>query len=347
MNTRQNLIRTMAGIASDGGLITIYEKMKTWRLASQIRILDYHRVSPERASWTRSVPVHPVLFEWQLGYIKSRFHVMGLDELIDYLVNDRTLPPKGTIVTFDDGYKDNYLYAVPLLKKYEIPATFFLTTGPIENGGLHWFDELAYRIRHSRPAILEIEGFGVLSLGPRQREREAAVSCVMRYLRRLPPKARDRVLADIRRQTEVAIPGDLSRRVMLTWEEARDMIRAGFRIGAHTVTHAVLTAGSSEEAKIEISESKKIIENRLQLDVRTFSYPFGQYNAEIIEAVKASGCQAAVTTVPKFVDRRTDPCKLGRILPGWDPKSFRLFASGLFSDIYSAYELVRFPLGQR
>jgi peptidoglycan/xylan/chitin deacetylase (PgdA/CDA1 family) len=337
----------MAGIASDGGLVTIYEKMKASRLASQTRILDYHRVSPERASWTTSVPLHPVLFEWQLGYIKRRFHVMGLDNLLDYLVSDRTLPPNGAIVTFDDGYKDNYLYSVPLLKKYEIPATFFLTTGPIDNGELHWFDELAYSIQYSRRAILEIEGFGVLSLGIRQREREAAVSSIVRYLRQLPPMARDRVLVEIRRQTGMAIPDDLSRRVMLNWEDARDMIRAGFRIGAHTVTHAVLTAGSSEEAKMEISESKKILENRLQLDVRMFSYPFGQYNAEIIETVKASGYLAAVTTVPKLVDRKTDPYKLSRVLPGWDPQSFRLFTSGLFSDVYSAYELVRFPQRQR
>ena len=78
-----------------------------------------------------------------------------------------------------------------------------------------------------------------------------------------------------------------------------------------------------------------------------FSYPFGQYNAEIIETVKASGYLAAVTTVPKLVDRKTDPYKLSRVLPGWDPQSFRLFTSGLFSDVYSAYELVRFPQRQR
>lgn len=337
----------MAGIASDGGLITVYEKIKAWRLAEKNRILDYHWVSPERASWITAVPLHPTLFEWQLRYIKNHFHVMALDELFDYLVNDRTLPSNGAVVTFDDGYKDNYLYAVPLLKKYKIPATFFLTTGPMENGGLHWFDELAYSIRNSRPAVLEIEGFGVLSLGPKQSERDKAVSCIMRTLRRLRPKERDRILVDIRRQTGVAIPDDLSGRAMLSWEDVRDMVRDGFRIGAHSTTHAVLTMASSEEARMEISESKKTLEDRLQLDVKTFSYPFGQHNAGIIKMVKASGYQAAVTTVPKLVDQRTDPYKLGRVLPGWDHKSFRLFTSGLFSDIYSAFELVKFPQEQR
>lgn len=340
-------MRTMAGVASGGGLIIIYKKLKSWRLASKVRILNYHRISPERTSWTTSVPMHPALFEWQLGYIRSRFYVMGLDDLVDHLVGGRTIPPNSAVVTFDDGYKDNYLYAAPLLKKHKIPATFFLTTGPMDNGGLHWFDELAYSIRHSRPAVLEIEGFGVLSLGPKQSERDQAVSCIMRTLRRLRPKERDRVLMDIRRQTAVAIPGDVGRTVMLAWEDVRDMIGAGFRIGAHTVTHSVLTEGSSEEARMEISESKKTLEDRLQLDVKTFSYPFGQHNAGIIKMVKASGYQAAVTTVPKLVDRRTDPYMLGRVLPGWDHKSFRLFTSGLFSDIYSAFELVKFPQEQR
>ena len=341
MKINQGLIRTSSIIINDGYLLNIYKKIKHKQLRFQARILIYHRVSSEKMEWLRSSAISPSLFEWQLRYLKTNYQIISLEDLQSYLVDGSPLPNNAAVITFDDGYKDNFSYAFPLLKKHEIPATIFLTTEPLESGKLLWFDELAFKLWHSLSDRLEIEGLGLIRLPTDHRKRETAIMRIIDYVRHLPPLCQNMILAKISKKTRNEIPKDLGCQIMLSWDEVRKMSKNGIKVGAHTITHRLLNMMSNEEATREIMESKRIIESQLQQEVKSFSYPNGRYNEDIIKAVQLAGYKAAVTTVPKLIDLKTRPFELGRILPGWNQNSFCFFVSGLFSDLYSAFQLYK------
>ena len=344
MSRRQELIQAIAAFANDTHLIDIYEKAKGKKLDSRVRILLYHRVNPVVLPWSGSYVVHPSLFQWQLEYIKKNYRVLKLEDAIASIMENRPFPARSVVLTIDDGYKDTYDHAFPLLKKYEMPATLFMNTEPLQTDRMYWFDELCYRIWHARPMTLAIEGLGIFPLKADPRERIGIMLKISHILRNVSPEARKPILTEIKGLTDVEIPVEVSRRMMLTWDNVREMNKAGIKIGSHTVTHTILSAISANNMKTEISESKRVLEEGLQQDIKFFAYPNGRCTDDILEAVKAAGYQAALTTRPQLVDSRANLFELGRILPGADMKSFRFFISGFFSEMYEVFKLLKRPM---
>jgi len=347
MEFSPKMIRRMALIASDCGLIDLHRFVRSRRTRNQLRILLYHQISPDLVPWARPYQISPTLFEWQLKFLKSRFRILDLEEAVLHLNDCRPLPANSVVITIDDGFKDNYLYAFPLLKKYGIPATIFLATEPIERGELLWFDELAYRLWHARSGKLEIGGLGSICLYNSGPAREVEISRCIDAMIGYSPQAREPILREVQRRTGINIPSDLPRRWMLNWNEIREMRRYGIRFGSHTLDHTALSAVQGDGLVSEIRDSKLTIEARLQEDIRLFSYPNGRFDSGLFETLKANGYFAAMTSFPKFASLESSPWALGRILPGWGSKSFQFFLSGLFSDVYSSYKFFTRPLGGR
>jgi peptidoglycan/xylan/chitin deacetylase (PgdA/CDA1 family) len=343
MQRHQKLIQALADLANDTHLIDLYEKANGKSLKDRVRILLYHRIAPVVLPWSQSYVIHPSLFQWQLEYIKRNYRVVDLESVISNLLENRPLPARSVVLTIDDGYKDTYNYTLPLLKKFGIPATLFLNTEHLQTDRMYWFDELSYRLWHSRPKAFEIEGLGIFSLKDDPQDRIVIMKKINNYLREKPLKTRNSILARIQELTGIEIPVEFSRDVMLNWNSVKEMIKGGIKIGSHAISHSILSAISAPAMITEIVESKRILEDGLQVDVKFFAYPNGRYNDNIIEAVKAAGYQAAFTTFPKLVSLKAHQFELGRILPGIDKKTFRLFISGLFSDIYEVFNFIKRP----
>lgn len=194
-----------------------------------IRILMYHRVA--NCSNYDQLVVSPYHFEQQMAYLHKHYRVLSLDQAIDDLEQGSCQP--GVVVTFDDGYLDNLHNALPILKKYNIPATIFITTAFCDQS-----------ISHSRYS-------------------------------------------------------DDKQRVHLNWDEVcRLAEEPGITIGSHTISHPFLSRINAERSQMEIRDSKKIIEGKLDKTVNYFCYPSGDFLDKELEFVKQAGYRAAVTVSP-------------------------------------------------
>ena len=278
------------------------------------RILYYHRVNDARDPFSPAMST--AVFERQMKFIAQHYRVVSLQSLIEHLEGDS--PGTVVAVTFDDGYEDNYRCALPILQRYRIPATIFLTTGAIDSGEPVWFERLADAIkRTARESVqFEIDIPRRLSLRTTQ-ERLEANARIFGLLRRLPDASRleslDRILS------ELAVPVTVQAS-MLSWNQIREMCRLQIDFGGHTVSHPFLSQVQPETAKWEVAECKRRIEEELQSEVRFFAYPNGRpedftlWNKEI---VRQAGYRAAATTIWGMNDRGTDSMELRRGQP-WE-----------------------------
>lgn len=299
---------------------------------SQIAILIYHRVSPRRDNRPLE-PLSPQSFERQMKYFSQNFEILPLEKLAKLIVKGGPLPEKAVVMTFDDGYKDNYHYAYPVLKKYNIPATIFLTTGHIGTGNLFWWDKVSYIIQHTGLDELDLGEFGSFSLRS-ETEKSRAKSVLIEGLKKLPGKEKDLFISDLLVTYGEEIPDDLGEELILSWDEIKEMSYDGIAFGAHTINHPILTNLPLDQAKREIIQSKKDIEKNIGHRVNAFSYPNGCFNADIAELAKTSGFECAVAVSPSRLINPDDSLyELSRIGIGEDFSKSKVMLSGLWGDL--------------
>jgi peptidoglycan/xylan/chitin deacetylase (PgdA/CDA1 family) len=236
------------------------------------------------------------------------------------------------VITFDDGYRDNYVYALPILRKYSVPATFFLTTGHIGLGKLFWWDIVGYLVHYTRATHLKLEALGGYRLESAF-DRRRATLVIWDKLRHFPENRKNDLIENLARVSRVDIPADLGRQLILSWEEVREMSRDGAHFGAHSVTHPVLTNLPPEQAKSEICQSKDDIERKVRKEVNFFSYPSGCFNDEIVDIVKQAGFVAAVAADPSWINYKSDLYRLGRIEMTQDANRSAARFCGLWQDL--------------
>jgi peptidoglycan/xylan/chitin deacetylase (PgdA/CDA1 family) len=287
------------------------------------RILYYHRVNDEND------PFFPALstatFEAQMRFLRKSYRVVGLTELVRRLRDGPAEPVLA--ITFDDGYRDNYLNAFPILKRYGLPATIFLTTGSMDTGEPIWFERLALGMKNTPRESIDLEFSSLKRISLRTlTERLNANNQLLSVLRRLPDPDRRQFLADILRQVTTRDDGERYWK-MLTWDDVRLMSAHDIDFGGHTVTHPFLSRLTSDEFYWEVSECKRRIEDELQLPSEHFAYPSGReedFGLANKALVRKAGYRAAMTTIWGVNNSSTDPFELRRGGP-WE-ESKALFA---------------------
>ena len=325
-------LKTAAAMAANySGLLDGYTFLRRKLTKSQVGILLYHRVSPSHADWCIK-PLSPRSFERQMEYFRQYYKILSLDTLVQHIKQREPLPEKAVVITFDDGYKDNYLYAYPILMKYGIPATIFLTTGHIGSSKLFWFDEVKYIVQVTHISQLELDELGSYSLRTGVDRLQNGLT-ISRGLRKLPEDRKNELINKLLNICQVDIPDNSGEGLFLSWDEVREMHESGISFGAHTVNHPVLTNLPVEQARWEIVQSKKHIEEKLGEKVTAFAYPFGPFNAEIAKLVKESGFTSAVTTESGLVNSQANPYELPRIGAVGDFNKLKAVFSGLFQDL--------------
>lgn len=316
-------------------ILDAYAFLRRKLIKSQIVILMYHRVSPIRDIWSLK-PLSPQSFERQIRYFYENYNILPLDELAMYIEKGKSLPEKTAVITFDDGYKDNYLYAYPILKKYHLPATIFLTTGSIGTGNLFWWDKVSYIIHHTNLGQLNLGGFGSYSLKS-ELERFQASSTIIERLKNQPGEKRNLLIEKLLAISCVEIPLDLGKGLILSWDDIREMSNDGISFGAHTVNHPILSNSSLSQAELEIVMSKEAIEMNIGQQVKAFSYPnggIGDFNAEIVELVKKNGFTCAVAVSPgKLIGYNDSIFRLSRIGMSDDFNRSKVMFCGLWGDL--------------
>ncbi len=256
-------------------------------------ILLYHRVMKvERDPF--SICISPEVFEEQVQYLNQSYEILQLSELVHILSQGLKPPKRAIVLTFDDGYGDNFLNAKPLLQKYKIPATFFIATQSTHCGEF-WWDELE---RLFAPDPLQMDHFFSVWDDLRmksQTERSAVLEEFRTGKTDLLPRSDYRLLSD----REI-------------FEIARDNL---FEIGAHTESHSRLSALGPHLQKAEIENSKLSLEAITSRPVRFFSYPFGgkgDYSSETVKLIHDLKFSAACAAFPSFVHSGSDLFQLPR-----------------------------------
>jgi peptidoglycan/xylan/chitin deacetylase (PgdA/CDA1 family) len=268
-----------------------------------LRILAYHRILDDDLS---SFAFDEALisarrddFREQMKFVRRNFDVISFEDLHRCEMEEREWPRRALIITFDDGYRDNYTNAFPVLKEFHLPATIFLTTGHIGEARLFWWDRVAYLIKHtSRQSVV----FADLSSAPfdlsSARARRQSIARVLWWLKQVQEETRNRFLDSLSSELDVELPGGVAEEMHLSWDEVKEMARSGIEFGSHTVTHPILSHVGESQLQREISESKQAIEEHLGREVMAFAYPAGRrtrFNDNVQSIVARCGYRYAVS----------------------------------------------------
>ncbi len=285
-------------------------------------------------------------FEKRIKYIHKRYSIISIDEFADYMRTGKKPRSLALVLTFDDGYRSMYTNVFPLLKTYNIPATFFLTTGSIEDKTVLWHDRLMHIIAKSPVRSFEfpVGSGGKYSLNTLQ-ERANTYNRIKPGLKYLSEAERTNQTNLLSAFLQVPLDdiGDAYR--MMTWQQIMEMSASSLvTFGGHTVTHPILTRVGSQQAQNEIMDSKKKIESELGgVELKYFAYPNGKpedINEQIKNQLKDAGYSLAFTT-SQFTADTYDSFEIPRY--GLESKPFFMFGlrmSGFFDVLNRANEQV-------
>jgi peptidoglycan/xylan/chitin deacetylase (PgdA/CDA1 family) len=310
-----------------------FERVKTPKFV----ILCYHGIgesgNPLCAAPTRE------LFETQMCFLRDNYRVVSIEEACRELCSGAKSEP-GVAITFDDGYRSAYTVAFPILQKYRLPATVYLTIESVETGQVAWYDRvfLAMAVAPSGELKLNLQGPWLFQLNSPEDRLRAALE-VVAFLRTLPNLQRRECCALL--ENKIGLPQNkLSSRV-LTWDEIRTMHQAGVAFGSHTLTHPVVSQLAPQELEQELGASKRLLEKILGIPVLDFAFPFGKASdcsTAALNMLARCGYRSAATTVPGANTPQVNLFELRRLQVSFDGSLAR-FAFDLGRTFLRAEEL--------
>ena len=258
----------------------------------------------------------PEMFESQLQYLSRRCHILKLDTLLNIAahggmseVTSAGAKKPLALITLDDGYSDNYATALPILVRLGLPATFFIQTGLFDSAHLPWWDYVAYVIKRTQVSQLELQRWPgdaepiILNLGFSlgSQLRSAAIAVLVRLLLNNEIKDEPWFLRQLAERAKVFVDVEaLGRELFMDLDQVRQLVDAGMSVGSHGQSHQAL-AGLDEVAQHhELSESKRFLEQLLDLQIKTVAYPFGwsgTYTTQTMQLAREVGYQLAFSSL--------------------------------------------------
>jgi peptidoglycan/xylan/chitin deacetylase (PgdA/CDA1 family) len=265
----------LAALLGNAGVRALFERAFRW---SGVLVLNYHRVGDgagsmfDRGLWSAGADA----FGDQVRFCRLHFDIIAPDDLPYALARRRG---RYVLLTFDDGYRDNYEVAFPILRREGVPATFFVTTGFIDSRRLPWWDEIAWMVRTSACEAIALRPWRSEPVRFDDPARENAVRTLLRAYKALPAEETEAFLSAI---GEASGSGRYDARILtrscdwwMTWGMLREMKAAGMTIGGHTVSHPVLARASRDVQRREILGCGRRLAEELGEPMRYFSYPVG------------------------------------------------------------------------
>lgn len=282
-------------------------------------ILLYHRVANLQND-PQLLSVNVQNFEAQIKYLSQHYNVCRMGETVSDTARD------SVIVTFDDGYADNYYNALPILEKYKVPATFFICTGNLDTKQEFWWDDLErlFLLNNQLPKKIELHE-ETIALDTKEKI-ENYYLFFHKKIFNMCPDDRSKEMLKLGKQLHSEIePREQYR--SLTKKELKDFSESAYvQIGGHTVTHTQLSIEGSALQHWEIENSKQTIENIINKKIEVFSYPFGgksTYTEETVSILKKCGYIAAASNYPGAADEADSCFELPRnIVRNWDIEQF-------------------------
>ena len=312
----------------------------------RVLILSYHRVvgniEQEARRGLPTLNISQDTFRKHLETVQETHDIVRLDDALEILDGSRRASRDVAVITFDDGYRDVYTWAYPVMKQMHVPAVVYVPSNFIGTTDMRlghdrlWSVLSRMRDRKLGPVAVGIEGD----------EEQWLIDAFEGAL--TPNKVLERLIAKHSTQALYRLADKLEERLGLkgekvpegqtamSWEMLREMDAHGVETGGHTADHTVLTNSALSDARREIAECKRVIEKNLGKPIRHFAYCNGYYSAGVAQALRAEGFVSGVTTEDMSNVPGTDPFALKRKVL-WENSSVGIF--GTFSKALAACQM--------
>jgi peptidoglycan/xylan/chitin deacetylase (PgdA/CDA1 family) len=308
------------------GIVRLLEHtFSAWRPG--LVVFTYHRIADPSTDlfYGPVISATPESFRAQVEWLRSRFRVITLDELILMLESDSVWRESVALLTFDDGYRDNFQTAVPILREWHVPATFFIPTAFLESPQLSWWDHVAYVIKQTRVQQLTLEprpggAVAPIEISLNTMSRQLAVRTIIQAFL-------DKTIVDerwfldrLQAQAEVSVDSQgLAQALFMSWSEVQQLAELGpeLTIGSHAHSHRKLTDLDAQSQCDELAISKHILEGRLGRHIRALAYPYGwpgTYDERTKSLAAENGYSIAFASRPSINHSgKTDPFEVSRL----------------------------------
>jgi peptidoglycan/xylan/chitin deacetylase (PgdA/CDA1 family) len=302
--------------------------------------------------------VSPKHLEKVLRVLAPRYRFVSLDEAAD-IVAGKKPSKRAMVVTFDDGYRNNLTHALPVLRRYGVPATVFLPTGNIDGQKPFWYDRIDYALQSAKIQQLEyrLDSTTLLLRGTDReqlkhsfeelRTKAKGMGCTEEEMvRRLEHLAEELERRSQSRLSEMMADDPWAG--FLTWSEARAAQSGGVQFGSHTVDHVALATADRQSICEQLTRSKEALERELGTPCRHIAYPYGSFSPVVAELTRKCGYSAGVTTEVGTNPPGTDPIALRRIhvpVHGSDTEILAIL-SGLYPALWRMKDRIRAWVGR-
>lgn len=284
------------------GSTSLFERLARRSSSDRLLVLAYHRIG---ALPDESYPFqHEIMsatpdeFDRQLEFLNRHFNVTNFHTLAGLDDAGESYPPNSAVITFDDGYLDNFSTALPVLEARDLTATVYVSTGFIDAQQPFWFDMLSFYVMRMAPGFLSINR-GNFRIEVTEDNRRQIRSELGRAVRAVSDETRLMILDELKEQSGVSPTAeevDLAR--PMSWDQVRALNAAGVEIGSHTVSHPFLVQLQDDELHRELAESKTRIEQETGATVSSLSYPTGgseYFDSRSVKTARQCGYRFAVS----------------------------------------------------
>jgi len=285
-------------------------------------ILLYHGVTNSDSMGIENISgkhINAEEFESQMKWLSKNKKVVPLKEVSK--IQD------SVAITFDDAFKNVHDVALPILKKYDLPSTFFITTGFVESEKLFWVDRVEHMINYPKNSFIELsmheKRFWPIS---NNEDKLYAMNTIKSILKKLNPNARDKMIKDLESQigwNKDRLPENYK---TLSWDDVKDLHELPkYEVGGHSVNHEILSYLDDTQLEHEIGNCVETLSKKLGQTIDSFSYPEGQethYNDKVISVLKKHGIKICPSAIDGIVDGTDDNFNLKRVMVGFWGREF-------------------------
>lgn len=278
---------------------SLYYRSKILDPSPKLLILLYHRILPDEKFNPLRTIVSSAVFRQQLNYLRERYQVVSLNDAVLQCQSGALQSKSQAVITFDDGYIDNYEIAFPILKESGLSATFFLPTEYIGSKRILWDWEMINLLSMDQEGG-EIRIDNKLVKKRAKEPQPVFWFRVIRLMKSIGPEERCRIINFLLERQKTELKPPYAHDFCLTWEQAKEMAECGMEIGSHGISHRSLSGIPAEEARNEIKLSKEIIESKIGLPCNHFAFPFGSkpdFNRDLINFIEEAGFKSCLLNI--------------------------------------------------
>lgn len=313
-----------------------YSELKAFhkRIEKELTVLLYHGVTRIKSKGIENYSgkhISEKEFVRQMRYIKKNCSILSIDDIVRIKIEKKAFPGKATVVSFDDGFRNVYSVAAPILHEFKIPFVFYVTSGIVNTDNMFWVDVLEDCINltsKDRVSILLDKKYN-FSLR-NEKEKIFAIDTIKFFCKKNGRDVRNRIIEDLTNGTGICASVEHSRNYeKITRAELRELSNDRLcTIGGHSLYHDSLTSMPLDEAKKDIGLSIELLRHNLSCATSHYSYPEGQagdFNEEIIKVLKKKKIVCCPSAEIGLNDKNTDLFHLKRIMVGFRGIGFPFF----------------------